>query len=572
MIGRRGLAAFLIFLLIIILLLQILLIIRFNRLNERVNRLEKTLENSVPRKSHNDPESSATDDGDWLVWAFRVEPRTLNPVSAEADVYTTWITIPYIFEPLLVYDYDQAKLRPHLAQSCEISNDGLEVTFQLRQDAHFSDGAPVTADDVVFTFQTIVNSKIDAANVAGQYADVADVTKLDDRSVKFHLKQPHFKSLEKLSFCRTTGILPKHIYRFDNPQHFNKRISNPVGSGPYVFESWDVGRQLVLSRNENYWADQPKLKKIVYRFISNPVAAVQALRRHEVDIVIPEPEQFAELVADSAFTQEFYCLSYWTAATPFSYIGWNCTTEPFLDRRVRLAMTYIIDRKAIIDHLLEGIGREISGPFYIFSPAYDPNITPWPYDPDRAVQLLEQAGWTDTDNDGLRDNQGRPLTFRFMYPSSYALYERLARLLKDSAARIGVEVRLEPCEWSVFSTRLNNRQFGAYIAGWSPDAVEDSYKLFHSSQIADAGCNYVGFADSQVDALVEQARCALDDDKRNQIHRALHKILHDEQPYTFLFTRPTLRLIDRRFENVNIHKLGLDYLEWYVPLAKQRYR
>jgi peptide/nickel transport system substrate-binding protein len=159
-----------------------------------------------------------------------------------------------------------------------------------------------------------------------------------------------------------------------------------------------------------------------------------------------------------------------------------------------------------------------------------------------------------------------------MYPSSYALYERLARLLKDSAARIGVEVRLEPCEWSVFSTRLNNRQFGAYIAGWSPDAVEDSYKLFHSSQIADAGCNYVGFADSQVDALVEQARCTLDDDQRNQIHRALHKILHDEQPYTFLFTRPTLRLIDRRFENVNIHKLGLDYLEWYVPLAKQRYR
>jgi peptide/nickel transport system substrate-binding protein len=234
-------------------------------------------------------------------------------------------------------------------------------------------------------------------------------------------------------------------------------------------------------------------------------------------------------------------------------------------------MTHIIDRKAIVQYLLEGIGQEITGPFYVFSPANDRNITPWPCDTKKAVLLLEQAGWTDTNGDGLRDKQGRPLTFRFMYPASYALYERFARLLKDNAARIGVEVLLEPCEWSILSARLNNRQFDAYIAGWSPDTAEDAFKLFHSSQIT-GGCNYVGFADPEADALMDQARRTMEDDKRNQLYRRLHKILHDVQPCTFLFTRPTLRLIDRRFENVTIHKLGLDYLEWYVPVAKQRYK
>ncbi|MCJ7675810.1 MAG: ABC transporter substrate-binding protein, partial [Sedimentisphaerales bacterium] len=449
------------------------------------------------------------------------------------------------------------------------------ITFRLRNDIHFSDGTPVTTDDVVFTYETIVNPKVDAANVASRYTDVVKVTKIDNLVVKFSLKRPYFKALENLSFIRT-GILPKHVYQFADPDRFNKRVSDPVGSGPYVFEKWDVGRGVVLRRNENYWGRKPKLKKVIYRFIANPVASVQALRSHQVDIVIPEPEQFAELANDEHFCKEFCCLSYWTPSTPFYYIGWNQDTPFFSDRLVRLAMTHIINREEIIAHLLQGHGRQVTGPFYPDRDRDDPNIEPLAYDPQMSGQLLDRAGWRDTNGDGLRDKDGVPLRFKFMYSNSYALFERLAKLLKDEAAKVGVEVIAEPCEWSILWDRLNRREFQAYIAGWAGDAVKDPYQLFHSSQIGNGGSNFVGFRNPEADVIIEQARRTTPhpvggDDARSKLYQHLHAILHEEQPYTFLFTRPTFRLVDRRFKNVVIHKLGLDYLEWYVPNSEQRY-
>lgn len=585
--GRGGLATFFLFLFLsITILLQVLSIVQSDRLYEQVNHLNQTLERAVPvGRAKVTPEDAVTsddghpgDDGDWLIWAFRVEPKTLNPISAETDVYTVWITIPYIFEPLLVYDYDPANgrlLKPHLAENYEVSSDGLEITFRLRNDIHFSDGTPVTTDDVVFTYETIVNPKVDAANVASRYTDVMKVTKIDNLVVKFSLKRPYSKALENLSFIRT-GILPRHVYQFADPERFNKRVSDPVGSGPYVFEKWDVGRGVVLRRNEDYWGRKPKLKKVIYRFIANPVASVQALRSHQVDIVIPEPEQFAELANDEHFCKEFCCLSYWTPSTPFYYIGWNQDTPFFSDRLVRLAMTHIINREEIIAHLLQGHGRQVTGPFCFLGPENDPNIEPLAYDPQMSGQLLDRAGWCDTDGDGLRDKDGVPLRFKLMYSNSYALFERLAKLLKDEAAKVGVEVIAEPCEWSILWDRLNRREFQAYIAGWAGDAVEDPYQLFHSSQIGNGGSNFVGFRNPEADVIIEQARRTTPhpvggDDARSKLYQHLHAILHEEQPYTFLFTRPTFRLVDRRFKNVVVHKLGLDYLEWYVPKSEQRY-
>jgi len=588
--GRGGLATFFLFLFLsIIILLQVLSIVQSDRLYERLNHLNQTLEGGSRVRSVQDTQQTSAvaddeypgDEGDWLIWAFRVEPKTLNPISAETDIYTVWITIPYIFEPLLVYDFDAAngrQLKPHLAESYEVSSDGLEITFRLRNDINFSDGTPVTADDVVFTYETMTNPKVDAANVANRYADVLKVTKIDNLVVKFSLKSRHFLSLENLSFTRT-GILPRHIYQsrsgmakpFADAEQFNKRVSDPVGSGPYVFEKWDVGRTLVLRRNENYWGRKPKLKKIAYQFIANPVASVQALRSHQVDIVIPEPEQFAELANDSRFSKEFYCLSYWTPATPFYYIGWNQGTPFFSDRLVRQAMTGIINRQEIVAHLLQGHGQQITGPFYFLGPDNDPNIEPIAYDPQTSEQLLDRAGWRDTDGDGLRDKDGVPLRFKFMYSNSYALFERLAKLLKDEAAKVGVEVIAEPCEWSILWDRLNRREFQAYVAGWAGDALEDPYQLFHSSQIGGGGSNFVGFRNPEADMIIEQARRTINDAERHKLYQRLHEILHEEQPYTFLFTRPTFRLVDRRFKNVVVHKLGLNYLEWYVPKSQQRY-
>ena len=225
-------------------------------------------------------------------------------------------------------------------------------------------------------------------------------------------------------------------------------------------------------------------EKVIYRFISNPVAGIQALRSHEIDIFIPEPDQFSDLLNDDQFKKGFDCLSYWNPGAPFYYLGWNQDTPFFKDRRVRLAMTHIVNREDIISKLLKGQGESITGPYYIKGPQNDPDIRPWPYDLNRAKQLLDEAGWVDSDGDGIRDKDGVTFRFKFTYASDTILYKRLAKLLKDEAEKVGIEMIAEPYEWSVLLPRLNDRKFEAMVMGWGGAIIEDHYQIFHSSPVA----------------------------------------------------------------------------------------
>jgi len=574
---RANAAGFFIFVLLALaIFLQILSMVQSDRLYVALNKIEAVVEGAASRTT-NDTEVDLApqypgDEGDWLVWSLRVEPKTLNQINVDSDIYSRWITLFSIFEPLMAYDFDEIKLKPHLAEGYEISDDGLEITFRLRNDVHFSDGVPVTADDVIFTYQTITDPNVDAANIANLYVDVDRVEKISNRVVKFYMKRPYFKALEVVSFW-DVGIYPKHIYQFEDARQFNHRVSDPVGSGPYIFERWDAGEQIVLRRNENYWGPKPRIKKVVYKFITNPTAAAQALGAHQVDIIVMhDSEQFADLVADERFKRDFNCLAYWNPGVPFYFIGWNEDTPFFSDARVRLAMTLCINREQIISKLLKGYGEIITGPYYIKGTQNDASIKPWPYDPDRAKQLLDEAGWIDRDGDGVRDKNGVPFRFKFCYAAGDSLYVPLATLLKDELAKVGVEVIPDPYEWSVLLPKITDRHFEAMVMGWGGDIVEDNYQIFHSSQVGSGGMNYVGFRNARADALLEQIRRTIDPAKRDTLCRRLHRILHDQQPCTFLLVRPTYRAVDKRFQNVNIHKLGLNYLEWYVPKEKQRYK
>jgi peptide/nickel transport system substrate-binding protein len=250
--------------------------------------------------------------------------------------------------------------------------------------------------------------------------------------------------------------------------------------------------------------------------------------------MIPEPDQFGELDSDKGFKERFYYLSYYEPRVPFFYIGWNMDTPYFKDRRVRLAMTHIIDRNKIIDHLLKGQGRIVTGPFYTGGKQNHPDIKPWPYDPEKAKRLLNEAGWIDSDGDGIRERNGIPLRFKFMYSSASTLYVRLVKLLKDEAAKIGVDVVPDPYEWSVLIPRLADRKFEAMVMGWGGDVIDDPYQIFHSSQIGNRASNYVGYNNPEVDSLIEKARMTIDETERNRLFQKIHLILHEEQPYTFL--------------------------------------
>jgi len=579
---RSGVYIFFLFLFLsIIVLFQVLSMIQSDRLFERVNRLEKTVQNmggqnvvsgggqtvgsgisAVSQKVAREP-----NEGDWLVWHLPTDPTNLNPITS-TDASANYV-LGFVFEGLLEYDFDTISLKGLLAQSWSVSPDGLEITFTLKNGITFSDGVPVTADDVVFSFNTIKDPNVDAASLANYYANFTRVEKIDERTVKFHLKEKYFKSIEVAGL---TLIMPKHIYQYKTGKEFNDRRSEPVGTGPYVFDKWDVGREIALKRNERYWGKRCKLDRIVYNIITNDLAAMQSLRAGNVDYLETVTEQFYELSKDKEFQQKYNLLKYWDYRTGYLYVGWNNDSVFFNDPKVRLAMTYTINREAIKDYIQKGLSTVIAGPFYMYSKQNDPNIKPWPFDPKKAAALLDEAGWKDTNGNGTRDKNGVEFKIRLMIVSGGGITERFAKLIKDDAAKVGIDIALDPYEWSVFIERTKNHQFDAVMSGWGAATPEDDpYQIFHSSQIANRGSNYVSFKNAEADKLLEEARVELDETKRNELYHRFGWILHEQQPYTFLTTRPHLKVLDRRFEGVTIHKGGLDEREWFVPKKLQKY-
>ncbi|MFZ0033829.1 MAG: ABC transporter substrate-binding protein [Sedimentisphaerales bacterium] len=577
--GRSGLVTFFLFLfLLVMIILQVLSMIQSDRLYERLNFLLENISSRQAAPSKTEPNLNTQsskkypgDEGDWLVWALPGEIRTLNLLSVDADMDTRYIVDSTIIESLFTQDLDadREKLKPKLAEKMDISENGLEITITLKDGIYFSDGVPVTADDVIFTFETMMNPKIDCPDLRNYFNNITGAIKLDDRRVKFVMKERYWKTIDVIGGFY---VFPKHIYQFKDPNEFNKRISDPVGSGPYLFERWDVGQQIVLKCNENYWGKKPNIKKIVFKFISNATAALQALRSHDVDMFEPGSEQVTDMPKDPQFTKEFKTIIFWDPTFGYWYLGWNEQRPFFKDREVRLAMTYLTDRVAMVAQQTRGKGAVVTGPFYIYGRQNDPNIQPWPYDPQKAAQLLDEAGWIDHDGDGVRDKDGIPFKFKFTYAAGNISSEQMAKLLKDDAAKVGVEVIPNPTEASIFMGNINDRNFDSVEAMWGGVIEEDPYQLFHSSQIQGRGNNYVSFNNPEADKLIDQARRELDEQKRYVLYHQFHKIMHEEQPYTFLMTRPRYYFIDKRFENVIVHKLGIDPFEWYVPKEKQRYK
>ena len=575
--GRSPIFTFFLFLFLSVLItLQFLGMVQSDRLYQRLNDVIKAVEGAKYTVSAEQTgtlgksdETYPGDEGGWLVRALSAEPSTLFPFLESATWSTRWIVNANIYEPLIKYKPDKFEYEGHLAEDFSISEDGHQIYFKLRDDIHFSDGVPITTDDVIFTFETITNPKVDCHSYANYFKDVERYEKINDHEIKFYMKRVYFQSL---GYLGGMYIHPKHVYEFDDPEEFNNLRTNPIGSGPYVFDKWEVGNRVVLDRSENYWGKKPNIEKRVFKFITNDIAALQSLESGQVDYLRPLPDQFAEKNEDEEFKKKFSLLSYWSADnTGYFWIGWNHRRPFFADRKVRLAMTHLIDRKSIKDYILRSPDAEIpTGPFYIFGPQSNPEIEPWPYDPDRAAELLNEAGWVDTDGDGVRDKDGVKFSFKYMIVAGTQLHQKIVKLVKDSAARVGIEVIPDPYEWSIFIQKVQNREFDAVNMAWGGGVESDPYQVWHSSQI-EKGSNYVAFDVPKADMLIEKARMTLDKDKRNALYHRFHSIIHNQQPYTFIYTRPEQRFLDKRFENVIIHKLGIDEHEWYVPRQLQKY-
>jgi peptide/nickel transport system substrate-binding protein len=221
-----------------------------------------------------------------------------------------------------------------------------------------------------------------------------------------------------------------------------------------------------------------------------------------------------------------------------------------------------------------------SGPFGVGSKQNDPNIKPWPYDPVKAKALLKEAGFEDRNGDGVLDGpDGKPFSFKLIYPNKSAVYDKLALYMKDNLARAGINLEPDPTEWTIMMTRIKARDFDAMCLGWGGSVEDDIYQIFHSSQIADDGDDFTSYINPELDKAIEAARGSVDEPKRMKLWQECHRILNEDQPYTFIRNAESLVFVDKRIHNVERSKISLNYVErdtmpipWFVPRTLQKHQ
>ena len=512
------------------------------------------------------PEFTTDQMGGTLRRHLSAEPQTLNPLVTK-DAYQDIIN-GHIFESLITRDPDTLDWKPELADRWEVSEDGKTITFHIDPRAKFSDGTPVTADDVVFSVNTILNPEIDAANLRSYYEDIERCEKVDERTVRFIWKKTYFKSFEVSGAY--APIIPRRFYEFKDPKQFNDISDKLLGSGPYRFDKWTTGQQIVLVRNENYWRRPRAFDRITFRVIMEPQAYVQAFLAGELDYISVRPEWWIKLKKNPRAGKDFQMLRYQPPAG-YRYIAWNNAKPPFTDWRVRRAMTHLIWREQLVKHLLYDIARVTTGPFWTGSKQYDQTIEPWAFDRAEALRLLADAGWEDRDQDGwIESADGKRFEFELSMPAGLPVYRDMARVLKEEFRRVGIQMNVRFYEWAVFITKLDNRDFDAISLAWTGSVEGDPNQIWHSAQIEGRGHNFISFRSAEADRLIELARATLDEDKRNALYHQFHRLLHDEQPYSFLWTSDALALVSARLRNVKVHRLGLYPYEWWILKDKRR--
>jgi peptide/nickel transport system substrate-binding protein len=456
------------------------------------------------------------------------------------------------------------------------------IEFEIRRGVNFSDGEPLTAEDVVFTYNWLMNPDVNAPRQRSYFRKVKSAEKLSRYRVAFHFREPYFLAFSLVG--AQLQILPEHFYSQFSATEFNRHPGLLMGSGPYRLEDptgWrpTPGEPIKLVRNNRYWGEPPAFDRLVRKVLEKDAARLTTFINGDLDTFGPTPKQYEELLKNETVMKESEAFEFYAPSDGFSFIGWNQQRNGektlFADKRVRQAMTMLINRKRVIQQILLGHGKVITGPFTPSTEQYDNSIEPWPYAPQRARELLAEAGFEDRNGDGVLESaSGKSFEFDFIVPSQSDVSDRISSFVKDALARAGIVVNIKKLEWSVMIQRMDNRNFEAITLSWGgSDRLEtDPYQIFHSSQIEGTGDNFVSYANPELDRAIERARRTIDEDKRMKIWHKAHQILRDDQPYTFLFGRQSLGFFDKRIKNVHRTRLGLtDPFMWYVPGQLQKW-
>ncbi len=474
-----------------------------------------------------------------------------------------------IYDGLVKRDKD-LNLVPSLAESWELSPDCLTLTFKLRKDVKWHDGWLFTGADVRFTYETMIHPKTPTA-YKEDFVTVKGVEVLDPFTVRVKYSQPNPQAVENWGMW----MLPRHLlagyveggFLREAPQN-----REPIGNGPYRFVEWKSGEKVVLVANPEYFEGRPYLSRVVYRIIPSQATIFLELKAKGVDFAGLTAIQFARQTNYRAFRKAYNKYQY--PANAYTYFGFNLKDPRFADRRVRQAFAHAINKQELIDGVILGLGREATGPYKPGTWAYNPNVMRYPYDPERAKRLLAEAGWRDTDGDGILDKDGQPFAFTILTNQGNEERKKIAEIIQQRLREIGVAVEVRTLEWAAFIKEfVKKRRFEAIILGWGIGLDPDQFNIWHSSKTGPDELNHISYANSEADRLLELGRASCKREERKKYYDRLQEILAEDQPIIFLYFRDALPVVASRVRGIEPSPNGIthNFNRWYVPKELQRY-
>ncbi len=459
---------------------------------------------------------------------------------------------------------------------------GTSFTFHLRKGVKFHNGQPLTAKDVDFTVKLLRHPKNGMPNIQGYFAKIAECAVLDDHTIRMTYSEQYWMALNVCGgYVRVRphklwdpeGLLEKDPDAFFKKFAQHPNILHPIGTGPYQFESYKKDFEVVLKRFEGYWgaAHTPQNPdRIRFRIIKDPVAQLQALKNGEVDFVhaLP-PDIWMDFFAKPENRKDFAQVE--IVYPTYAYIGFNMRRDLWKDKKVRWALALgSVDNDKFIREILKGLAERVVHPMYKYAPSSNPDLKPIPYDPKKAEELLAEAGWFDSDGDGLLDKEGKKFEFtlliREMPPTLPAMQWLLQ--MQQNLRKLGIKMELQRLEWAAFLDKVDRGDFDVCRLAWalsSPPDRQDPFQIWHSSSIGESGSNHVAYANPEADRLIVEMRRELDKAKRYELERRFQKLIYDDQPYNFLYMPAELRAYNKKWRGVRfwVPRPNQKLSEWY---------
>lgn len=501
--------------------------------------------------------------GDMIVRGSIGDASVLLPVLA-SDSASFDIT-SLIYNGLVKYDKDINQVG-ELADKWEISEDNLRIRFHLKKGVKWQDGKPFTTKDVKLTFDIYVDPKTPTA-YATDFLKVKKFEVLDDFTFEVTYDKPYSPALGSWG----QSMLPSHLLEGQDVTQSPLR-RNPVGTGPYIFKEWTTGEKIIVDSYKDYFEGQPYIGRVMTRVIPDPATMFLELKAGRIDQMGLTPLQYTRQTDSQWFKENFAKYKYLTFS--YSYLGYNLKDERFQDKKVRQALTTAINRESIVQGVLLGLGKVTDTPYKPDTMWYNHNVKKFPYDPEKAKQMLAEAGWKDTDGDGIIDKDGKPFEFTIITNHGNDLRKNAATIIQSDLRKVGIDVKIRTIEWAAFIKNfINKRNFEACLLGWGIGIDPSQIDIWNSKKTGETELNFISYQNPEVDELLELGAGTYDPQERKKYYDRFQEILAEDQPYTFLFVADSLPVISSRFKGIVPAPIGIgyDFVRWYVPKPLQKY-